>query len=91
MESEMDLLGRYAEYLNRHYDVNVSIRDDGLFVVTHEVTGRSVLSGSNFSQYQFVEMEEVWNIVGKKCFMYEDFTLGVPISLYTSLICVEGI
>lgn len=87
----MDLLGRYAEYLNRHYDVNVSIRDDGLFVVTHEVTGRAVLSGIRFSQYRFFELEEIWNIVGKKPSHFEDFSFMVPVSLYASLICIEGI
>ena len=92
MKVSSETLERFASHLEDRYNVGVSVRDDGLFKVVHkETTHNALLSGREFVQYTSMEPYEAWMMIGIAPKIYKSVDFYIEISLYTTLIVLEGI
>ena len=92
MKVSAETLDRFADHFKNRYNVDVSIRQDGVFKVTHKGTlYHAILSGAPYEQYTFMEPNEAWIIDGDISDTYASICFYKGLSLYATLISLEGI
>ena len=92
MKVSAETLDRFASHFEDRYNVDVSIRQDGVFKVTHKGTlYAAILSGASHEQYTFMEPNEAWIINGDISDTFASICFYKGLSLYATLLALEGI